>query len=112
MSDRYARQRVLSGWTPELQARLAELTAVVPGVGPRSEVCALYLVGAGVGALMAEPSVTVACRRLDARTRLASTTSGAEGLRLGEVELTRIDSGDPVADGAAEAAALLQAVLR
>jgi hypothetical protein len=112
VSDRHARQLVLSGWTLEFQARLAELKAVVPGVGPRSEVCALYLVGAGVGTLVSEPEVAAVCRRLDARTRLEAIDSASERLQLGEVEIERADSGDPVADGAAEAAALLEVVLR
>ncbi|MEM6369806.1 MAG: hypothetical protein AAF851_16030 [Myxococcota bacterium] len=112
MSERHGRQLVLSGWTPELQARLAAMKAVVPERSIRSEVCALYLVGAGVGALAADSVVGEACRRLNPRLRLEAPPASAPSVALGGVELPRIDTGDPVGDGAAEAAALLEAYLK
>lgn len=80
---RYGRSLIVPEWGVERQARLGAATVLIVGAGGLGCPCAMYLAGAGVGALVLVDADTVAESNL--HRQVAHTTAGAaQGLAKAE----------------------------
>jgi hypothetical protein len=109
-SARYGRQMVLSGWGPTGQARVAAARVEWGRDGLESEVCLLYLAGAGVGQLVVPEAWVLPCRSLNPEVRVQAGPNDGR-VRVDGEELAASGPGDPVGDGAAWADAILRRIL-
>jgi hypothetical protein len=78
--SRYSRQLAVREVGPRGQSALERAHVRVVGSDLAAEVCALYLAGAGLGALSVDPALLPACRRINADTTLEPLPGGGGAL--------------------------------
>ncbi|MCB9653177.1 MAG: hypothetical protein H6729_03460 [Deltaproteobacteria bacterium] len=115
---RYARQLIVPGFGDAGQQALEGACVRVFGATMEAEVCALYLVGAGVGRVVVHPTLVDRCRALNSRVTVttpampagpaAQTTATTQAMGLVPATGTARDAfaGAPEGDEASSSVAL------
>lgn len=99
-ADRYARQVQVPGVGEGGQARIRAARVRVFGDGVASEVCARYLVGAGVRTVELSPRLVERCGSINTEVVLQSAPAeGSFGVELGGRSFARLGGAD---DGSVE----------
>jgi hypothetical protein len=121
--NRYARQIQLDALGPVGQQALEAASVLVRGDGLAARVCALYLLGAGVGTVEVSADTASVCQDMNSGVQLVVRPDGlphnAESKLSvtvrkvsGPVYLNPIADGDPVAQGSGAARWAMQEILR